>query len=398
MEQTETKQETAQTLTGVRLDIGCGLAPRPGYVGVDAIFGGKAYPLEYADASVDEIRASHILEHFSHRATIQVLRDWVRVLRPGGKLRVAVPDFKVCAEAYLSGKPVDIQGYVMGAQTNVGDFHGAIFDEEELRAALKQAGLTNIRKWSDDSNDCSSLPVSLNLEGAKDAPLQLRNVSAVMTLPRFGPTWLTRILEQLRVLNMPYTESHGVFWGQALTLAIETALRTNPDYILVIDYDTVFEADDVRELYRLMQTCPNVAAVCATQMGRDRDTVLITIQDGKGEAKKSLAPSEVNAELLPVATANFGLTMIRADVFRKLPKPWFRATPNERGEWTDGRTDEDIHFWRQLAASGMSVCQANRVVVGHLQWTCTWPKRDLSPLHQFLTDYMKSGKPREVYR
>ena len=36
----------------------------------------------YPDGVADEIRASHVLEHFSHTITLDVLREWARVLKP----------------------------------------------------------------------------------------------------------------------------------------------------------------------------------------------------------------------------------------------------------------------------------------------------------------------------
>ena len=81
-------------MDSVRLNLGSGRTPIPGWTNVDIKAGGSAYPLtQYADGSVDEIRASHILEHFSHHEVALVLREWVRVLKRGGKLYIAVPDF-----------------------------------------------------------------------------------------------------------------------------------------------------------------------------------------------------------------------------------------------------------------------------------------------------------------
>jgi SAM-dependent methyltransferase len=48
----------------------------------------RKIPLE--DNSVDEIFASHVLEHTEWRD--DVLKEWERVLKPGGKIMVAVPD------------------------------------------------------------------------------------------------------------------------------------------------------------------------------------------------------------------------------------------------------------------------------------------------------------------
>jgi ubiquinone/menaquinone biosynthesis C-methylase UbiE len=87
------------------------------------------YPLPYGDGTVDAIRASHVLEHFPARAGRRPsLKEWVRVLKPGGELKIAVPDFGKIAEGYVAGVQQNTDGYVMGGQVDGADFHKALFD------------------------------------------------------------------------------------------------------------------------------------------------------------------------------------------------------------------------------------------------------------------------------
>ena len=106
-------------------------APLEGWDNLDIKQGRAVYPLDMLDASVDEIRASHVLEHFPRAQAMAVLREWVRVLKPGGLLRVAVPDFGVIAEAYVAGEALDTEGYVMGGQVDRHDFHHALYDRAQ---------------------------------------------------------------------------------------------------------------------------------------------------------------------------------------------------------------------------------------------------------------------------
>lgn len=175
-----------------KLNLGSGKHRLPGYVNLDAQWGHSIYPLcqNYAlpetdsvvtlpEDGVDEIRASHVLEHFSHREIAAVLKDWVSHLKPGGVLRIAVPNFRKIAEDYLSGVPSLTQGYTMGGQTDENDFHRCLFDEASLRRLLADAGLTAIRSWESEIRDCASLPVSLNLMGTKPVNGAVNQVSKV---------------------------------------------------------------------------------------------------------------------------------------------------------------------------------------------------------------------------
>ena len=82
----------------VRLHLGCGPIDAPGYINVDLLDAPHVH-LQRAvddlsvipDGSVDLVYACHCLEHFGYRHTRAVLAEWVRVLRPAGTLRLAVP-------------------------------------------------------------------------------------------------------------------------------------------------------------------------------------------------------------------------------------------------------------------------------------------------------------------
>src|SRR5688572_6478135 len=75
--------------TPLRLNIGCSDKLQPGETGVDRTLGSEAYPLDYPDNAADSIYASHVLEHFPHEKVGDVLTDWVRVLKPGGTIKIA---------------------------------------------------------------------------------------------------------------------------------------------------------------------------------------------------------------------------------------------------------------------------------------------------------------------
>ncbi len=139
----------------MKLHLGCGDKYIPGFVHVDVV----DYPhvdhrmpvntLTFAqDNSVELIYASHVLEHFGRHEIDQVLREWFRVLREGGILRVAVPDFEALALRYQeTGDLEELVGLACGGQRNPYDFHKMIFDEKLLRERLRLAGFSSVSKY-----------------------------------------------------------------------------------------------------------------------------------------------------------------------------------------------------------------------------------------------------------
>ena len=66
----------------------------------------KSIPL--ADASVDCIYTSHMVEHLSKSEVKSFLKEAKRVLKPGMVLRIAVPDLKIAVNQYLKSKNADV--------------------------------------------------------------------------------------------------------------------------------------------------------------------------------------------------------------------------------------------------------------------------------------------------
>ena len=59
-------------------------------------------PIE--DNSVEAIYCSHVLEHLWPWNHIFTVREFLRVLKPGGQLRVVVPDMDIAIQIYLKSK------------------------------------------------------------------------------------------------------------------------------------------------------------------------------------------------------------------------------------------------------------------------------------------------------
>ena len=88
-------------------NLGCGKKQWPGWIGVD-LYSDKAdircdiRKLDIASDSADAVAAIHVLEHFHAWEAEDVLREWRRILKPGGRLIIEVPSLdKVMA--YVCG-------------------------------------------------------------------------------------------------------------------------------------------------------------------------------------------------------------------------------------------------------------------------------------------------------
>jgi len=175
----------------VRLHLGCGAIDAPGYINIDlrptsnVHFVHDVAPLEmFADGSVNLIYASHVLAHLLVAEAKDAIGEWHRVLKRGGVLRVAVPDFAVMARMYMERVPFEtILGPLMGDQGYEQNRHKSAFDEQYLRRLMEEAGFRGVERWDPatvswhDFEDTSSkryeingrqYRISLNLQGVKE--------------------------------------------------------------------------------------------------------------------------------------------------------------------------------------------------------------------------------------
>lgn len=389
-------------LQPVRLNLGAGATEIAGYEPIDRKNGQEVYPLECDDESVDEIYVSHVLEHFSHTETHKVLAHWMEKLRPGGLLRLAVPDFPWICKHYLDGEAINTMGYVMGGHVDENDRHGALFDREMLIDAMVNVGLERIGSWESEYEDCSALPVSLNLQGYKPATSEKRPTAtlAILSAPRFGPVLHMRCgITSFGRLGIPYDIGQGAYWHQVLSGQIEEALKAEDiKFIITCDYDTAFSSDDVMELWRLSNAMEDADAICPLQSKRGTAHVLCGLQDEHGVLQNRIAIAEQARLVTPITSGHFGLTIFKADAFRKAKRPWFHAVPGVDGKWDDTKIDADMNFWQNWRASGLKLYLAHRVLIGHIEEAVKWPGRDYKPVFQTFGDYVDNGIPAEVKR
>jgi predicted SAM-dependent methyltransferase len=175
----------------VYLHLGCGQINHSKFINIDILPAPHIHYVRsvdnlsiFKDRSVDLIYASHCLEHFPFSVVRSVLKEWYRVLKYAGTLRLSVPDFDLLQRIYQeTGNDIDkIIDPLMGSQVNSFDFHKALFNSKNLTQLLETSGFHNVRMWTPGSSELTTFedwsarcilvndknyPVSLNIEAVK---------------------------------------------------------------------------------------------------------------------------------------------------------------------------------------------------------------------------------------
>lgn len=175
----------------VNIHLGCGGINHPAFINIDGIPAPHVHYVQRIDKlhpftndSVDLVYACHCLEHFSHRQIANVLKEWHRIIKKGGILRVAVPDFDSMVKLYLA-TGCDIEQVlepITGGQEYKFNFHMTIFNESFLSKLFLDVGFSHVQAWMPGSSDLTTFddwsgrfitvdgidfPISLNLEAIK---------------------------------------------------------------------------------------------------------------------------------------------------------------------------------------------------------------------------------------
>jgi SAM-dependent methyltransferase len=142
-----------------KLHLGCGrcyLPPEQGWLNIDFFTSSKADAyhdvtnLPYEKESFSLLYASHLLEHVHRFAVVATLSHWRSLLKPGGILRLAVPNFAAIAEWYYRTNNLDdVMGLLYGRQDMHLNRHTVAFDAATLRRDLARAGFdpAKIHHW-----------------------------------------------------------------------------------------------------------------------------------------------------------------------------------------------------------------------------------------------------------
>lgn len=168
------KERALMKMSDVKLHFGSGPRILPEWINID----GWNFPgidfrtdlrqsLPLRDRSCRLIFTEHVFEHIDADFRQRVLREFFRVLQPGGTLRIIVPDCQKFVEAYARDDAAwfrDGLGWPdAGAKGLTKVFtmhtHRVIDDWDSLSAALRQAGFTHVERSSFNASAIPELRV-----------------------------------------------------------------------------------------------------------------------------------------------------------------------------------------------------------------------------------------------
>jgi len=137
----------------MRIHIGAGDKYWPGFLNCDA-YGEQdvvtdCRKLPFDADYADEIQAIHFVEHVPRMDVDNMIMDWHRVLKPGGKLVIEVPCLNKMAQHIINGEK-NIRMTTLGIfgdprDTKPGMMHAWAYTKEELTEIVQQAGFSDIQ-------------------------------------------------------------------------------------------------------------------------------------------------------------------------------------------------------------------------------------------------------------
>lgn len=162
-----------------KLQLGAGTNLLDGWLNTDIVPSGpavtfldstKRFPSD--DAAFDYVFSEHHIEHISYAEGLLMLRECYRVLRPGGRIRIATPSLETLLGLFTA-QPDDIQQRYIRfiTDTFLPDIHTYspvfvlnnafrnwghqfLYDRATLRQALEEVGFVEVTSWlPGESND-----------------------------------------------------------------------------------------------------------------------------------------------------------------------------------------------------------------------------------------------------
>jgi predicted SAM-dependent methyltransferase len=178
----------AKAAQPVKVNIGCGLAVAPGWINVDGSFNALvatwprplhrlvyrfsgtrryyseaefcrllgdhrfihhdlSYGLPFADGTLDFVYSSHFIEHLFRKDARFLFKEMYRALKPGGMIRISIPDLAYAISLYQSGRKEKMLSSYFFVEDDDSYYarHKYMYDFDMLTAVLKEVGFQDLQ-------------------------------------------------------------------------------------------------------------------------------------------------------------------------------------------------------------------------------------------------------------
>jgi len=155
------------------LDIGCGESAKKGDIGLDfrktssVDVVADAHILPFKNECFDHVYSSHLIEHFGHREVINVLVEWVRVLKRNGIIEIRCPDLRARALLFFLNPSWQNVKDIYGEQDYVGNQHRCGFSFGLLKHLLESCGIRDVKRIIRGYKGIPFVPDCLHVKGVK---------------------------------------------------------------------------------------------------------------------------------------------------------------------------------------------------------------------------------------
>jgi predicted SAM-dependent methyltransferase len=139
------------------------------------VFLNATKPFPFEDCTFDYILSEHQIEHLTYKQGLFMLGECYRVLKPGGKMRVATPDLQTLIGLYAPERSDLQQRYIRWITDKflpqIGIYsecfvinsafrdhgHQFIYDHATLESAMEEVGFVDIARYAPGESDDETL-------------------------------------------------------------------------------------------------------------------------------------------------------------------------------------------------------------------------------------------------
>jgi hypothetical protein len=194
-----------------------------------------------------------------------------------------------------------------------------------------------------------------------------RDLSTVWVTPTKGHRLDDQVVFQSWMqLTLPMNQKHcrlciaNAEVGDAYNAAVEMILKEDWKYMLTVETDNLPPKDGLLRLYESIDKFDVVGGLYWMK-GEGGTPHVYGHPDEPGTFRPQV-PLENTVQ--PCNMVGMGFTLFNMDIFRKLPKPWFKTADVETG----GEFTQDGYFFQNATAAGFKVAVDTRVKVGHIDF------------------------------